>query len=215
MRADKIFRIFPLLMIFLIIFAFSGVKVWADDSTKVADSLLKTGNASVFYGQVVKVDKDTVTVKMTENIKGPFKKDEEKTSSDYSYYTEKGGPVIKEGSTYICGYLPDTESCYIWSYISEGGNVKILAGDKDSEKMNSNLSEGKFAEAQKKYEKKVEKAEETQKVINEENKTRKSRRRNPIPAMIIVAIIIYYIFHSSSQSVISNHTPCFPIIHLA
>lgn len=110
----------------------------------IPEGLLSEDTAMVFYGEVTEIKENSVTVTVTENIKGTAE-----VNDAYSYdewiFTES--PVV--GEVYLCGYYDENNPLNIWEIERKGEvNLNIIKSDNMSNRMEDYINNGDFAKAQ-------------------------------------------------------------------
>ena len=129
---------------FILAMAFCLLNMLVCLAGDIPEGLLSEETAMVFYGEVTEVKENSITVMVTENIKGVAQPDE-----TYSYdewiFTEI--PVV--GETYLCGYYDDNNPLNIWEIEQrDADNLNIIKSDNMSNRMEEYINNGDFAKAQ-------------------------------------------------------------------
>ncbi len=130
-----------LLPIVILLIALSAVTVcYAGD---IPESLLNSDSAQIYFGEIIDIDGESITVVQRQNIKGEFSKDSVQT---YEKYIAQSPTV---GEIYLCGFLDEDNPLYIWQVSGlELNDLKIVdaAANSMAERMQSYINEGTFTE---------------------------------------------------------------------
>lgn len=111
----------------------------------IPEDLLHSDSAQVYFGEVVKVDGEYITVIQQKNIKGEFLKDKEITYHNFAFTSSPG-----VGKTYICGYFDENNPLYVWESTGlDTKTLKIKNTDELSQRMQKYLNNGLFDEKEK------------------------------------------------------------------
>ena len=110
----------------------------------IPEGLLGDENTLVFYGEVKEISENSITVVVSENIKGVAM-----IGDAYSYdewiFTEH--PVV--GEIYLCGYYDENNPLSIWEIErKEDGKIDIIKSDNMANRMEEYINDGDFAKAQ-------------------------------------------------------------------
>lgn len=110
----------------------------------IPEGLLGDENTLVFYGEVKEISENSITVVVSENIKGVAM-----IGDAYSYdewiFTEN--PVV--GEIYLCGYYDENNPLSIWEIErKEDGKIDIIKSDNMCDRMENYINDGDFAKAQ-------------------------------------------------------------------
>lgn len=110
----------------------------------IPEGLLSEDTAMVFYAEVTEVEENSVTVTVTENIKGMAKPDDTYFYDEW-IFTET--PVV--GELYLCGYYDENNPLNLWEIDRIGTeSLDIIKSDNMSNRMEEYINNGDFAKAQ-------------------------------------------------------------------
>lgn len=129
---------------FILAMAFCLMNMFVCLAGDIPEGLLSEETAMVFYGEVTEVKENSVTVMVTENIKGVAQPDE---SYSYDEWIFTENPVV--GEVYLCGYYDENNPLKIWEIKRTGADsLDIIKSDNMSNRMEEYINNGDFAKAQ-------------------------------------------------------------------
>jgi hypothetical protein len=106
----------------------------------IPEDLLGYYMAQVYFGEVVKIDGESITVVQRQNIKGEFEKGNQITYRDYAFTKSP-----RAGEIYLCGYFDENNPLYVWETTClETKSLKIKNKDDLSKRMQEYLNKGLF-----------------------------------------------------------------------
>lgn len=119
----------------------SSLTCYAGD---IPEGLLGDENTLVFYGEVKEISENSITVVVSENIKGVAIIGDSYTYDEW-IFTEY--PVV--GEIYLCGYYDENNPLSIWEIErKEDGKIDIIKSDNMCDRMENYINDGDFAKAQ-------------------------------------------------------------------
>ena len=180
MKKNNLFLI-PVILIMM--FTILTSQITAGD---IPETMLTQKDASTFFGKVLNIDGDKITVEQTKNIKGEFEEGKEETY-DRWHYSSAGNPEkLEPGKTYLIGKVNNNSEVYIWAFKNEDlDKIKILSTDDMSKRLNQYLNEGKFTEENSDSEENTK----TEKDKNENTKNNTTVKYIPLSVAILFAFI--------------------------
>lgn len=128
----------------------AGILIFFSISTvclagSVPEDLLFEDYARVFFGEVKKVDGESITVIQRKHIKGEFTQDGEFTCKRFDFTKSP-----KKGKIYLCGYYDEINPLYVWEVTSLDTRTLVIENRDDgmSTRMQEYLNAGNFEKAE-------------------------------------------------------------------
>ena len=191
MKKHNLF-IIPTILIMLFTIMTSQVK--AGD---IPETMLTQKDSSTFFGEIITINGDKITVEQKKNIKGKFEEGKQETYNRWHYSASGNPEKLEIGKTYLIGKINNNNKVYIWAFENEDlEKIKILSTDNMYKRLNEYLNQGKFTEENLKLSENTKTNTEEQtdkdkmKNSQEKNKNYISQNKNTIKYIIITVIIL-------------------------